>query len=643
MKRGREVDGDRGDDDVSKRSRRNEPMPMAAEKTISSPSAAGDRDPQGVATVTMTRTDEQPRKGFPATPERSCQAQNSIITSSPGTISTSRTASASAVTLTEQVSSSRDVVQTSLSRRVFATASTASAADKAGSRAASRVISEFGELPELVLGRTSSTITSGQHPSSCTSTTGQHPSSCAELLETCDDAARKEREKESDSGASDDEQVKSQRKRRGEIEKKRRDRINNCLEELKSLIPEASRKGNTKVEKAEILTLTVEFLRATTRGLAPHEVIAQDYHSRGYRECMSDTLQYLAQHENFRADQQQNLRQHLTQCLLYSESTPASRAAATSTILGEDFPANAIVSMPDVINPSNAAQPSQLVSAHNAGIFSKDSRPVLELPISTRSLYQYGPTPQSPLTSPHTAIPTPHSPFTPQKACPPMSLLSPAKSNPSPNARSQSLASGIVSSLHAQLPNQFSMEGASNRSRQRGAPMVGAPSQNANIPSPFSSLPLHAQNAFGVRGHSTPIAQSPAGVETDVKSASAYSTTSSMYHYPTSDYSTEQDTTMPTLALHQQQPQPVAPFYHPHQQQPQNDICSIESLILPSQGTGAYDSRTHSMPQGSLAYHLAAGGSSQSEQAKVKEELCSPFQSTQAGLSPMLPGTWGQR
>lgn len=54
----------------------------------------------------------------------------------------------------------------------------------------------------------------------------------------------------------------SRKKRRGVIEKKRRDRINSSLCELKRLVPSAYEKqGSSKLEKAEILQLTVEHLK----------------------------------------------------------------------------------------------------------------------------------------------------------------------------------------------------------------------------------------------------------------------------------------------------------------------------------------------------------------------------------------------
>jgi YRPW motif-containing protein len=55
------------------------------------------------------------------------------------------------------------------------------------------------------------------------------------------------------------------------IEKRRRDRINHCLMELRRLVPQAiSKEGSTKLEKAEILQMTVDHLRSlqqTNKGI----------------------------------------------------------------------------------------------------------------------------------------------------------------------------------------------------------------------------------------------------------------------------------------------------------------------------------------------------------------------------------------
>lgn len=57
-------------------------------------------------------------------------------------------------------------------------------------------------------------------------------------------------------------QLLTRKRRRGVIEKKRRDRINTSLCELKRLVPAACEKqGSAKLEKAEILQLTVDHLK----------------------------------------------------------------------------------------------------------------------------------------------------------------------------------------------------------------------------------------------------------------------------------------------------------------------------------------------------------------------------------------------
>lgn len=63
-------------------------------------------------------------------------------------------------------------------------------------------------------------------------------------------------------GDTDSCQMLSRKKRRGVIEKKRRDRINMSLSELKRLVPSAFEKqGSAKLEKAEILQMTVDHLK----------------------------------------------------------------------------------------------------------------------------------------------------------------------------------------------------------------------------------------------------------------------------------------------------------------------------------------------------------------------------------------------
>ncbi|KAL6467326.1 hypothetical protein MHYP_G00251300 [Metynnis hypsauchen] len=86
------------------------------------------------------------------------------------------------------------------------------------------------------------------------------------------------------------------------IEKRRRDRINRCLHELGKTVPMALAKQNCgKLEKAEILEMTVQYLRALHAADFPRggrekgELLAEfaSYFHYGYRECMKNLVHYL--------------------------------------------------------------------------------------------------------------------------------------------------------------------------------------------------------------------------------------------------------------------------------------------------------------------------------------------------------------
>ncbi|XP_062903767.1 hairy and enhancer of split-related protein helt [Mobula hypostoma] len=85
------------------------------------------------------------------------------------------------------------------------------------------------------------------------------------------------------------------------IEKRRRDRINRCLNELGKTVPMAlAKQGTGKLEKAEILEMTVQYLRALhssdfARGREKGELLAEfaNYFHAGYHECMKNLVHYL--------------------------------------------------------------------------------------------------------------------------------------------------------------------------------------------------------------------------------------------------------------------------------------------------------------------------------------------------------------
>lgn len=81
------------------------------------------------------------------------------------------------------------------------------------------------------------------------------------------------------------------------VEKMRRDRINNCIDQLKKLLEKelCSQDPNTKLEKADILEMTVSFLKQQQR--LPGALAQRDY-NQGYSQCWRESLQFLNIHSN---------------------------------------------------------------------------------------------------------------------------------------------------------------------------------------------------------------------------------------------------------------------------------------------------------------------------------------------------------
>ncbi|ESP02667.1 hypothetical protein LOTGIDRAFT_171867 [Lottia gigantea] len=127
-------------------------------------------------------------------------------------------------------------------------------------------------------------------------------------------------------------QVTDRKKRRGIIEKRRRDRINSSLTELRRLVPSAFEKqGSAKLEKAEILQMAVDHLKMlhqkgiNSYNFDPH-TLATDYRTVGYRECAAEVARYLVAVEGL--DIQDPLRMRLLSHLqCYSAQREAAKAA----------------------------------------------------------------------------------------------------------------------------------------------------------------------------------------------------------------------------------------------------------------------------------------------------------------------------
>ncbi|XP_034547890.1 transcription factor HES-5-like [Notolabrus celidotus] len=72
------------------------------------------------------------------------------------------------------------------------------------------------------------------------------------------------------------------------VEKMRRDRINTCIEQLKVLLEKEFTKQdpNAKLEKADVLEMTVVFLKQQLQPQSPQ--------SHGYSRCWKETLHFLS-------------------------------------------------------------------------------------------------------------------------------------------------------------------------------------------------------------------------------------------------------------------------------------------------------------------------------------------------------------
>ncbi|XP_025781716.1 hairy/enhancer-of-split related with YRPW motif protein 2 [Puma concolor] len=135
-------------------------------------------------------------------------------------------------------------------------------------------------------------------------------------------------------------QIMARKKRRGIIEKRRRDRINNSLSELRRLVPTAFEKqGSAKLEKAEILQMTVDHLKMLQatggKGYFDAHALAMDFMSIGFRECLTEVARYLSSVEGLDSSDPLRVRlvSHLSTCASQREA-----AAMTSSLAHHHHP-----------------------------------------------------------------------------------------------------------------------------------------------------------------------------------------------------------------------------------------------------------------------------------------------------------------
>ncbi|GAB6029677.1 hypothetical protein CHUAL_005407 [Chamberlinius hualienensis] len=116
------------------------------------------------------------------------------------------------------------------------------------------------------------------------------------------------------------------------MEKRRRARINSCLNELKTLILEALKKDparHSKLEKADILEMTVKHLqnlqRQQTAFSAVNSPNVSNKFQAGYNECANEVSRYIRQINGVDPQAQQRLLSHLSNCIEFINRNPTSQ------------------------------------------------------------------------------------------------------------------------------------------------------------------------------------------------------------------------------------------------------------------------------------------------------------------------------
>ena len=143
------------------------------------------------------------------------------------------------------------------------------------------------------------------------------------------------------------------------LERKRRARINKCLDNLKDIMVntlQSEGESITKLEKADVLELTVKHLRKLKRsnalGLTPQATYAGRFRS-GYSHCAQEVSKFMSLQTALEIDTHASARllSHLSGCIHALESMPPSiLQMAVSPIVGNN-------PMPSPLSPPLSQEP----------------------------------------------------------------------------------------------------------------------------------------------------------------------------------------------------------------------------------------------------------------------------------------------
>lgn len=124
------------------------------------------------------------------------------------------------------------------------------------------------------------------------------------------------------------------------MEKKRRARINQSLDELKRIVVDAEKFAGqdlsrvNKLEKADILEMTVRYLKRKSTASAPSPPPpGPEVYAAGYRRCIGQVQELLAEQwtDERRLMSGQRMIEHLESCARRLNNAPANRLSSSSS------------------------------------------------------------------------------------------------------------------------------------------------------------------------------------------------------------------------------------------------------------------------------------------------------------------------
>ncbi|AWP09534.1 BHLH-WRPW transcription factor [Scophthalmus maximus] len=190
------------------------------------------------------------------------------------------------------------------------------------------------------------------------------------------------------------------------MEKRRRARINESLGQLKTLILDALKKDSSrhsKLEKADILEMTVKHLRNLQRVQMSADATVLGKYRAGFNECMNEVTRFLSTSEGVNTEVRSRLLSHLSSCMgqmmsmNYPQQVPSQQAHLAQP-LHVQLPSTLPISGAPIgskLSPAEAVSPKvfggfQLVPASDGHPVHGSSAPTAASPVHGMTSFSGG-------------------------------------------------------------------------------------------------------------------------------------------------------------------------------------------------------------------------------------------------------------